>query len=435
MDRKRISTTTSGLDDADPAKRRSPAPTVPNRRPRGLAVVARDGHWHLVGRVRAKGKRIRVRASTGLVAIAGTRDAAEELRRQKEAEIVDALIWGVHPSVPFEIAADKYLSRPRERPLNAIDIARLQELTCGFRGRQLNQISNEEWNDFVDRRMKGRSPVTRERYIDTIVAFLTRAQKQPRRWLSEPPAFERDNKARQRLQRRARRVSELHPELIAVLIENAAPHLKGQLAIMWSTGARVSSLIYGCRLCDYLAADGREQITFHHTKNGDRVNATIHPWAAVIMRDYLVWRGRFEDREAPLFLTDRRRPYAYNDKAAGGQTKTAFRGMKRRASAVLRRAALTEAIRLRRAGDHFAARAFWRAMRADLELLAQLTPHWFRHLLATNFLASGDLRATMEQGGWRDVRSVMGYAHDVPQRWRALVAALAAPNTPALGRF
>ena len=149
MDRKRISTTTSGLDDADPAKRRSAAPTVHNRRPRGLAVVARDGHWHIVGRVRAKGKSVRVRASTGLVAIAGTRDAAEELRRQKEVEIVDALIWGIHPSVPFEIAADKYLSRPRERPLNAIDIARLQELTREFRGRQLNQISNGEWNDLL----------------------------------------------------------------------------------------------------------------------------------------------------------------------------------------------------------------------------------------------------------------------------------------------
>lgn len=46
---------------------------------------------------------------------------------------------------------------------------------------------------------------------------------------------------------------------------------------MWSTGARVSSLLYGCRLCDYLAAEGREQITFHDTKNGDRVTATVHP--------------------------------------------------------------------------------------------------------------------------------------------------------------
>jgi hypothetical protein len=36
-------------------------------------------------------------------------------------------------------------------------------------------------------------------------------------------------------------------------------------------------------------------------------------------------------------------------------------------------------------------------------------------------LASGDLRSTMEQGGWLDARSVMGYSHDVSQRRRALV--------------
>jgi hypothetical protein len=63
----------------------------------------------------------------------------------------------------------------------------------------------------------------------------------------------------------------------------------------------------------------------------------------------------------------------------------------------------------------------------DIALLAQLTPHWFRHLLATNLLATGDLKSTMEQGGWRDARSVMRYAHDVPERRRQLVRQMAAP--------
>jgi site-specific recombinase XerD len=382
--------------------------------------------------VRAKGKRGRIRKSTGLPAIAGTREAAEELRRQAEAEAINELVWGIHPSVPIEIGADKFLSRPRARPLNAIDITRLQEITRQFRGRHINQINNVEWGAFVDRRMNGRAAATRERYIDLIMAFLAWAQRSPRQWLSELPVFERDQKARQRLQRRARRVGELRPDLIALLIQHAAPHLQGQMAIMWSTGARVSSLLYGCRLCDYLAAEGREQITFHDTKNGDRVIATVHPWAAATMRDYLAWRGRLEDREAPLFLTDRGNSYADNGKAAGGQTKTAFKGMKRRAATALRRTMLIEAIGLRRQGQSEMARLVWRQMRTDVELLVQLTPHWFRHLLATNLLASGDLRSTMEQGGWRDVRSVMGYAHDVPERRRALVAALAAPVGHAL---
>jgi hypothetical protein len=146
------------------------------------------------------------------------------------------------------------------------------------------------------------------------------------------------------------------------------------------------------------------------------------------MAEYLAWRGRLHDREAPLFLTDDRQPYTDNGKAAGGQTKTAFRGMRRRTIATLRRQALTEAARLRRAGQGAAAREHWQAVRdGDMALLAKLTPHWFRHLLATNLLATGDLTSTMAQGGWFDARSVYRYSHDVPERRRQLVAQMAAP--------
>ncbi len=33
-----------------------------------------------------------------------------------------------------------------------------------------------------------------------------------------------------------------------------------------------------------------------------------------------------------------------------------------------------------------------------------------------------DPRAAMEQGGWLDIRSVIGYSHDVPEYRRQLVA-------------
>jgi hypothetical protein len=58
---------------------------------------------------------------------------------------------------------------------------------------------------------------------------------------------------------------------------------------------------------------------------------------------------------------------------------------------------------------------------ADAELLGKVTQHWFRHRLATLMLRK-DPRATMEQGGWLDIRSVIGYAHDVPEYRRQLVA-------------
>jgi site-specific recombinase XerD len=58
---------------------------------------------------------------------------------------------------------------------------------------------------------------------------------------------------------------------------------------------------------------------------------------------------------------------------------------------------------------------------ADAELVAKVTQHWFRHLFATKMLRL-DPRAAMEQGGWLDIRSLMGYAQDVPEHRRKLVA-------------
>jgi hypothetical protein len=427
MGRKRISGIARGADQAGVGARRSAA-RKPARRPPGLAIIERDGRFHLSGRIRIKGRSIRVRESTGLAALAANREAAEECRRQKEQEIRDAVLWGIHPTVPLAVAAEAYLKRKRDRPLNAIDVSRIKELDRKFGARRLNEITEAEWNKFVDERTTGRAAVTRERFIDLVVSFLKWCKAPPQRWLSaELPVFNRDRKAREHKEARARRVGELRPELVALLIEHASPHLKGQTAIEWSTGARVSSIIYGCRLCDYSAVPGREQITFHDTKNGRRVEAAVHPWAAAIMAEYLTWRGRLHDREGPLFLTEQRQPYTDNAKAAGGQTKTAFKGMVRRTIATLRHDALTEAARLRRSGHGAAARDHWRAVRdGDIALLAQLTPHWFRHLLATTLQAT-DLKSTMEQGGWIDPRSVMRYMHDVPERRRQLVAQMAAP--------
>jgi hypothetical protein len=50
-------------------------------------------------------------------------------------------------------------------------------------------------------------------------------------------------------------------------------------------------------------------------------------------------------------------------------------------------------------------------------LLGRVTQHWIRHMLATRLLRK-DPRAAMEQGGWLDIRSVIGYAQDVPEHRR-----------------
>jgi integrase len=208
---------------------------------------------------------------------------------------------------------------------------------------------------------------------------------------------------------------------------NAGPHLSGQIAMMWTAGQRVSSSLYGCRVCDYVTTPGLEQITFHHTKNGEPVVAAVHPAAALLMESYLAWRGDLDDREAPLFLTHRREPYEDNDKAYGGQTKRAFQGMKRRTIQSLRDRAAVRASDLRRIGKRAEASSVIGKAKEQASLVAQVTPHWFRHRLATTMLSkTGNLRAVMEQGGWSsDI--VLTYAHDVPEHRRELVNQMVGP--------
>lgn len=414
------------------AAARAVDPRKGGRPTQGARLIVRNGQYHIKGTERVRGRSKRLRQSTELSATPENFADATEILRQAVQEARDELLFGVHSSVSLAVAIDGYLARPRKRPLNPIDVMRLKEIERKFGASMVGEITNKQWCEFVDHRMAKCAPVTRERYIDTVTTLLKWCAAKPRCWVTELPIFERDPTAR-RQQRRARRVGELRPDLIALLISQAGAHLKGPLAIMWTTGGRVSSVLHGCRLCDYLAAEGREQITYHDTKNGDRVTAAVHPWAAAVMRDYLAWRGHLEDREAPLFLTHRWLPYIDNERASGGQMKNAWRGMKARSCAVLQQTAATRAEALRLAGDAAGATAVIDAAQSDIELLGQLTPHWFRHLLATTLLATGDLRSTMEQGGWRDARSVMGYSHDVPERRRSLVGALPSLSGAGIG--
>jgi hypothetical protein len=265
--------------------------------------------------------------------------------------------------------------------------------------------------------MKNNASITRERLLNSIVGFTTWCAAKPRHWC-EVPIFDRDKEARNPRRRARRAVNDLSPELIAFILEHAAPHLKAQLWTEWSTGARVSSILRQCALSDVILAEGREQITFHGTKNGDTVTAMLHSRAAQAIRDYLKIRGRLHDREGPLFLRPDGRPYSRK----APSNKTAFRAMKRRARKALRRVAMAEARALMQQGRTEDAAALVADTRATHRLIGRFTQHWFRHLLATRFRR--DIRAAMDQGGWLDERSVMGYIIDAPEHRRALVSTL-----------
>src|SRR5438045_4009026 len=164
----------------------------------GLQIVERDSRWHVHGTVVVRNRRRRVRKSTGLSATVENLDAAQEIRRQIEAQTRDELIFGFAASVSVVIATNAYVARPRQRPLNAGDVDRLSEIAKVFGNRLLNRIDDREWAEWIERRMKGNAPATRERYIDLLIAFLTWCRKRPRQWIVDLPAIERDRAARQR---------------------------------------------------------------------------------------------------------------------------------------------------------------------------------------------------------------------------------------------
>lgn len=172
---------------------------------------------------------------------------------------------------------------------------------------------------WVDRRHKGNQAATRERYISGGVAFLNFSKKN--HGLAKLPNFLRDNAARNPNRRARRRVQDLRPELIGLLFEQCHITLRAQLAVEWSTGARVSSILYGAKLCDLILASGREQITFHDTKNGDTVVSALHPATAEVLRGYLKWRGHLHDREGRFFESTSRSPMPTMERPGAVRTR------------------------------------------------------------------------------------------------------------------
>jgi site-specific recombinase XerC len=373
----------------------------------------------VVGTVHAQGRRVRVRKSTRLEARPELWDAADAERLRLETAARAELAGGPTAGPHLAIAAEHYLTRSRARPLGPTSLLYIQDAVRAFGLRRVGAIGAAEWAAWVDQRCHGLSSASRERRLNSVLAFLAWCARPPRQWGRVPP-LDRDKAARNPRRRARRPVQDLSLRLIEHLFAHASPHLKAQMWTEWSTGARVSSILHGCRLSDLVLTPGRAQLTFHGTKNGTTVTAHLHPRAAEALAAYLEVRGHLHEREAPLFLTPRGIPYS--TASAGVQNKRAFNAMKRRAMAALRREGIARVRDLAASGARGAAAAALATLRAEHRLLGRVTQHWFRHLLATRL--RGDLRAAMDQGGWLDERSVMGYTIDVPEHRRRLVDAL-----------
>jgi hypothetical protein len=421
------------------------------RRPRGVQVKERTGVWHAYGVVHAGGRPIRIRKSLGLPVDRYSFEQAEQAA-QELADEARAIAQGTkRRGSPLDVAALDYLEAPRERRLRPSSIRIVKRITAKFGARRLNEIPDEEWFVWIDGEpgksngaASGVKSSTRERLLNTVVAFLNHCKR--KHGLAGVPAFRRDRRATNPNRRARRRVEDLTPDLIGLLLNQAHPTIRAQLAVEVSTGARVSSVLHGVRLCDLNLAPGREAITFQKTKSGLDVHAVLSPSAAAELRHYLKWRRSVRprrrsysadfqpidphDREAPLFLTPYHEPYADNGGAGGTQNRKGFNGAKARAAGAIRQLGAAIALRLRHV-DRAAAREASAIARTEAALISKVTQHWFRHRLATLWLRK-DPRAAMDQGGWLDIRSIMGYSHDAPE-FRRQVAAELDPLAPRRG--
>ena len=330
--------------------------------PLKLVQLPSTPYWQIHGTLRG----IRVRESTGVI----ERKAAEEILVKRAAEIQHRSIHGDSVSVTFAEAALDYIEGGGERDhLNPI----IREI-----GRQMvDRIGQHEIDEMAKTLGRGKSPSTLNRQVYTpTVAVLHHAAR--KKWCAKPVV------ARPKVPTgRVRWITEDEAER---LIAAAAEHLRPLVVFLLSTGCRLSEALYlqwddvdlsrgHVSIYGPMDDDDDREI---RTKNGQARGIPLHPRVVAALAS-VPW-----DRTGSVF----RRPAGKIHKAGriwlpyeprqggGGQVKTAWAGMCKRAS------------------------------------VKNFTPHDCRHTWATwHYAANRDFRALMELGGWKSPDMVFRYAH------------------------
>ena len=388
-------------------------------------VVDRNGRFQFHGTVRFGNRSRRLRESLHIQATRQNKQAAREAAEQLVAD-TRLTLGGVEPQLVAEVAF-AYLHRPRKngRPLGPTTVQIIKELAAKFGTRVLRDIPPEEFVQFVDQRHVGNSAEARERFLNGTVSFLNTAIAAGQ--YASMPAFVRDQRARNPSTRKTRPVERVGGNIISAILRSAHIANAMQWAVEEVTGARVSSVLFGCSLGDLDCTPGHMTLCFRDTKPGDDVPSALPESIRPLLATYLDWRqqqvrlgkvGPVSD--VPLFLTPRGVPYKRNPALTGTRNKSAWNGAKRRAKALIEREYEAWIAACEAAGDNEGADKLWRRRADDLMILNRLTQHWFRHLLAT-LLGRRDPKAAMRQGGWRDPRSLSGYMMADAEYQRALV--------------
>lgn len=324
-------------------------------------VKGRHGspYWYIRGSVRG----IRVDESTGLV----DRGRAEEVRIRREAEVLDQSIHGDSAVRTFAEAAISYQQAVAPDPLLAPILKHFGEKTLVAR------VGQAEIEIAARKLYPAASAATQNRKVYTpISAVLHHAAKKrwcPKPVISRPKGHDKE------------RVRWITYEEAERLIAAAAPHLRPLVVFLLSTGARLSEALY----LDWSDVDlSRAHVSLRPTElrgiKTDEARGVPLPPRAVAELANLPW-----DREGAVFRRPAGKirktgrvwlPYESRDGEGGGQVKTAWSGM------------------LKRAG------------------ISDFTPHDCRHTWATwHYMANRDISALMALGGWKTPAMVFRYTH------------------------
>src|SRR5262249_2885381 len=147
----------------------------------------------------------------------------------------------------------------RAETIGPTDLACLVEIIDQFGLRLVGEITVPDWDGFLDKRHAANDPDTRARYCNPIITFLEWCAAPDRGYLQSVPALKKrpEGAKPQKSWKRSKRreVADLRGDLLVFMFERASPHLKGQLYAEWSTGARVSSVLFGCKLSDLVLTE------------------------------------------------------------------------------------------------------------------------------------------------------------------------------------
>ncbi|MDB5546130.1 MAG: site-specific integrase [Hyphomicrobiales bacterium] len=270
--------------------------------PLKLTRRPRSPFWIMRGTVRG----IRVEESTGVADVR----AAEEIKAQREAQLLRESIYGRQSTATFAEAALSYLqSGGKERRF-------LTRVIEHFGTTPLMKIDQTALDKGALKLYPHAAPSTRNRqFFSPASAVLHHAAK---RGLCSPPLLARPPVPRDR-------VRWLTVDEADRLIANCSPHLRPLVIFLLYTGARVGEALW---LEWRLVELDREHVSFPATKNGTARGVPLHPRVIAALR-------RSNRRDGNVFLTDDGQPYGKPERAedtsAGSRIKTAFGSACRRA--------------------------------------------------------------------------------------------------------